>query len=373
MRLLPQGAAERIDEIDGLGISLLRFTDVQATVADLRPTFSGSADPLERVMAWIREKSREQHQAEPEMGKDRVVLAGEGLPIISPKIIPKAAYGPFAAREDRQQPAVAANADGSGAVVGVLDTAVIASAVRDSDSEDIVKFLRDSETTPDAVKEAWQGHGTFVTALIRDQAPGAKIRVSAVLRTGGFATAWDAVRGMAELQADGAQVINMSIGCVTGDHQPPFALRAAVDGLQDKVLLVASAGNYDSDAGSWPPPTWPAAFEAVLAVGSISEQGSSSAFSPDEPWVDLVAVGENVTSAFKDGDVLCLLPGGATRIRRFWGSAIWSGTSFSTAIVTGRLAALAGARAGSEGWAALASVAQRLMTGEQRDPVVRQP
>jgi membrane-anchored mycosin MYCP len=370
--LLPQGAAEPIDKIDELGISLLRFADVQATVAELRPAFSGSADPLERVMAWLRARSREQHQAEPEMGKDRVVLAGEGLPIISPKVIPSAAYGPFAARGDRPQPGVDPKPDGSGVVVGVLDTAVIASVVRDPDYEDIVTFSSNSETTPDAVKEAWQGHGTFVTALIRAQAPRAEIRVRAILPGDGFATAWEAARGMAELQAAGAQVINMSIGCVTGDHQPPFALRAAVDGLQDKVLLVAAAGNYDPDAGSWPPPTWPAALEAVLAVGSISGQGSYSAFSPDEPWVDLVAVGENVTSAFKDGDVLCLLPGGATRTRRFWGTATWSGTSFAAATVSGRLATRASA-SGSKDWQGLAAEAQGLMTGELWDDVVRQP
>jgi membrane-anchored mycosin MYCP len=230
-----------------------------------------------------------------------------------------------------------------------------------------VSFLPGSRVAWGDVKQAWQGHGTFNVGLIHAQAPKAKVIVRAILQGEGFATAWETAKGMAELHAAGAQLINMSVGCVTGDRQPPFTLRAAVERLRGKTLLVAAAGNYDPDADGLRPPTWPAALDGVFAVGSITEQSSSSsAFSPDEPWVDLSAVGENVTSTFKDGEVLCLLRGGAKRPRRFWGTAIWSGTSFAAATVTGRLAALAGASAPGP-------IADELRVGSRRDPVVRQP
>jgi subtilisin family serine protease len=186
---------------------------------------------------------------------------------------------------------------------------------------------------------------------------------------------------MVRLQAGGAHLINMSVGTITGDGQPPFALQRAVERLRDEVVLVAAVGNIDVKSQEPPRPMWPAALPGVLAVGSVNKWGATSTFSPQEPLVQLAAVGENVSSAFTTGDVECVLDGGGTQVRHFWGTAIWSGTSFSAALVTGRLTDLACkelARRRAAGEDAdpvgiIRDLAEKLRTGQLADDVVRQP
>jgi subtilisin family serine protease len=134
---------------------------------------------------------------------------------------------------------------------------------------------------------------------------------------------------------------------------------------------LAAAGNRNPNVEGPTVPVWPAALPGVLAVGSITKEGVPSAFSPQEPWVDLVAVGENVRGTFTTGDVVCELDGGGSRKRRFWGTAIWSGTSFATATVTGRLATLASERGGPP-LKTIREVADDLRAGLP-DNEVRQP
>ena len=64
-------------------------------------------------------------------------------------------------------------------------------------------------------------------------------------------------------------------------------------------------------------------------------------FSPEAPWLTLVALGVNVTSTYLTGFVkfeqlkgLPKPPGDA----EFKGYATWSGTSFATATITGEIA-----------------------------------
>ncbi|MGZ4604433.1 MAG: S8 family serine peptidase, partial [Kineosporiaceae bacterium] len=190
---------------------------------------------------------------------------------------------------------------------------------------------------------------------------GASIVAKAGLtRDDGLATAWEAAKGMVRLVAAGADVINVSLGCVTSDNVPPFAVRAAVERLRDRVVLVAAAGNYDHDQDVTSPPSWPAALDGVLAVASGTGD-VLSAFSPAQPWVDLVAQGSDVAGPFAtQDDVTCLLRGGATVRRDFHGTAVWSGTSFAAAVVTGRIAALATASGYPYAGLPLREVAKRL-------------
>jgi membrane-anchored mycosin MYCP len=375
LTLLSEGEPHKEEPpIDELALTLVAVSNVDAALAAL-PEPTGhyatrrGGDELERLMAAVRSEGNRRSGHVPLIGKDRVVLGGEALPYISPKVLPQAAYGPFANPGGLRPAAGVTAAAGDGVKIGVLDTSVI----DDAPFADEIEILSSSATAGGPVRRAWQGHGTFVTGLIHGRAPGAKIVVRPVLaHDAGVATAWEAAKGMTELVRNGVHVINMSLGCVTGDQRAPFALQRAVECLRDQVLLVAAAGNYDPEVPEWAPLVWPAALEGVLSVGSITEQGAASPFSPDEPWVDVVAVGENVTSDFASGDVVCVLRGGGTRTRTFWGSAIWSGTSFAAATVTGRVAALAAGCTGDVA-DALRDLAQRLRTGAIQDDVVRQP
>ena len=346
--LLPEGLGAITDTIPELGLSLLSFSapaDLEAAtagvVAGIRELTSSAyqpdvVEPVERLMTSLRFSSAVRWDGwVPTLGKNRVVMGGEAMPYFSPKDEPD---GPFDGPAQVPAPAGVTDDDGIGLVIGVLDTRVL----RHPAFADAVRFLGDSETTSEQVTEAWQGHGTFVTGLVHAYAPGATILAKAVLtRHDGLATAWEAAKGMVRLVAAGADVINVSLGCVTGDNVPPFAVRAAVERLRDRVVLVAAAGNYDHDTDSTSPPSWPAALDGVLAVASGAGD-ILSAFSPAQPWVDLVAPGSDVAGVFatKNG-VTCQLRDGTTTRRDFHGTAIWSGTSFSAAIVTGRVAGLA--------------------------------
>lgn len=95
---------------------------------------------------------------------------------------------------------------------------------------------------------------------------------------------------------------------------------------------------------------WPAALPRVVAVGATNAGGEVAAWSPESnnwPWVNVLATGRDVTSTYIDGDAE--LPketrksepatGTDTETKKFDGYAVWSGTSFAAAKVSGAVAA----------------------------------
>lgn len=90
---------------------------------------------------------------------------------------------------------------------------------------------------------------------------------------------------------NGADVINLS---VTFHRDDPLIRAAIASALENDVVVVAAAGN-DFDKGN--PRPYPAAYDGVIGVGSIGEDGQISPFSQRGDWVDLVAPGGNVIVA----------------------------------------------------------------------------
>lgn len=87
------------------------------------------------------------------------------------------------------------------------------------------------------------------------------------------------------------QIINLSAG-LESDIE---SVRQAVEYAKEKqVLIVASAGNDYAENGEVK--HYPAAYESVLAVGSLKEDGTTvSDFSQRGDWVNVYEIGENVT------------------------------------------------------------------------------
>ncbi|MGV9304753.1 type VII secretion-associated serine protease mycosin [Nonomuraea sp. NPDC004354] len=103
------------------------------------------------------------------------------------------------------------------------------------------------------------------------------------------------VRTIKDAADMGVKVINISTQTT---DQPD--LRAAVYYALDKdVVIVAAAGN--SDPKEKDSKEYPAAYEGVLSVGSVSAQGQRSDFSNTESKVDVMAPGQDVTSTWPDG------------------------------------------------------------------------
>ncbi|HVQ85219.1 MAG TPA: type VII secretion-associated serine protease mycosin [Mycobacterium sp.] len=190
---------------------------------------------------------------------------------------------------------------------------------------------------PDSSADSFSGVAPEATLISIRQSSARFARASDRSHTGvgDVETMAKAIRTAADL---GASVINISsVACVPvtsalDDRALGAALAYAVD--VKNAVVVAAAGNTGG-AGQCPPqrsdPTWetvtvvvsPAWYDDyVLTVGSVTAEGTPSAFTLAGPWVDVAATGEAVTSL---------------------NSEPVSGTSYAAPVVSG-LAALIRAR-----------------------------
>jgi len=187
----------------------------------------------------------------------------------------------------------------------------------------------------DADPSDLNGHGTFVAGTIAAENNGSgttgvahgatimPVRVLDETGSGGFSTM---VNGIRYATANGARVINLSLGGSMGSPDLQAAIRSAEAA---GVLVVMAAGNSGRAA-----PGFPAAYagQAGMAVGASDAVGTLAGFSnrAGAVAIDYVsAPGVNVVST---------IPGEQT--------ATWSGTSMATAHVAGVAALLLSARPG---------------------------
>lgn len=232
---------------------------------------------------------------------------------------------------------------GRGVRVSVVDTGWWEPAGKHKSTPWVAGVTADDEDEEHILPAAihpYGGHGTFVAGVVRCMAPSAEVDVEGALTHGGAVYESDLVAQLNDALNSELfpQLISISAGTHTrgGFAMLSFEMLASVHGLDDgeATLIVAAAGNQSSDE-----PFWPAAFPWVLSVGSVDPSGKVSSFSNVGPWVDVYARGSKHVNAFPTGTYTCYEKPNVGVVRTFDGLAQWSGTSFSTPIVTGLIAA----------------------------------
>jgi hypothetical protein len=194
--------------------------------------------------------------------------------------------------------------------------------------------------------DPYAAHGTFVAGVARCIAPGADIRVDNIFHIAGSALESHFVRKLALALHDGYDIFHVSATAPTRKDRPmeAFARWLEQARVYKGFVCVAPAGNSGSHL-----PSWPSAFADVVSVGALAADWRSRAlFSNYGGWVDVYAPGRNLINAYATGIYKCKTDPYKDTYRKFYGMARWSGTSFSSPIVTGLIAARM-ARTGESG------------------------
>jgi hypothetical protein len=194
------------------------------------------------------------------------------------------------------------------------------------------------------------GHATFITGLIRKEAPGAQVLSMRVMDVAGKVSELnvaDALEWLATTDKVKVDIVLMAFGRRErpGDHDLEN-LRGPIRKLANRrVRIVASAGNDGSDR-----PVYPAAFAAeqglaVVSVGALATPTERAPYSNFGPWVHRWGKGTNVisimplTSKGVGMEPAADLLGAGPAPHPGDGYAWWSGTSFAAATCAGKLVA----------------------------------
>ena len=235
-----------------------------------------------------------------------------------------------------------AGLDGRGVKVAVLDTGVdaghpdlagrIASAHNFSASEDTVDRF---------------GHGTHVAATVagsgaasggsrKGVAYGAQLLIGKVLDDSGSGYESDIIQGMQWAVAEGAKVVNMSLGGSATDGTDPMSVAVDEISAATGALFVVAAGNEgkDSTVGT------PGAAPGALTVGAVDRTDGLADFSSRGPRLgdlglkpEITAPGVGIVAARAAGTTM------GDPVDEQYTAA--SGTSMATPHVAGAAALLA--------------------------------
>jgi hypothetical protein len=159
------------------------------------------------------------------------------------------------------------------------------------------------------------GHGTFVSGLVALAAPHATIMPLRAFGKDGSGTSFDIASAIYFAANNGARVINMSFGFAEEDS----LIQEALNHAQSRCYMVAAAGNDNENFVHYPG----ANTRRTLSVTSTDASDMKAPFANFHSTIQVAAPGVNLFSAY---------PGNR------WGW--WSGTSFSTPLVTGEAALL---------------------------------
>jgi Subtilase family len=202
----------------------------------------------------------------------------------------------------------------------------------------------------------YTGHGTFVAGVLRCMAPATDVVVAKVSLAAGSTLESELVMRLTAALGLAPDIFHVTLACPSRHDLPLIGFRAWLRQLRDYggSVCIAPAGNSGSRR-----PSWPAAFADVVSVGALgADWRGRASFSNFGSWVDVYAPGRDLINAYTTGTYQCEVDPYAGTDRTFYGMAKWSGTSFSTPIVSGLIAARMSATGENAGTAAAALLAQ---------------
>jgi hypothetical protein len=247
-------------------------------------------------------------------------------------------------------PSVCLENSGAGVLIYVADTGLLedadadhpwlAGVTRATNADGTVQDWDPAAVTdPDGVTRipAYSGHGTFVAGVIRCMAPEADVIVSNGFKVAGSQLEADLVCELERALGLGVDIFHLSITASTRDDLSSLGWDGFLRQLHEHqgVACIVAAGNNGNRK-----PTWPAASPGMVSVGALGGDWHGRAtFSNYGHWVRVYAPGRDLINAYASGLYVCQDDPYKRVKRNFYGMCKWSGTSFSTPIVTGLVAA----------------------------------
>jgi hypothetical protein len=296
-----------------------------------RLTLSDRFPTVERALVAI-----EQQVAHGAATPDHVVTVASGHGSPCPATEPQEADAGI-----EPYPSACQDGAGTGVLIYIDDTGLLEHAAQDHPWLEGVN-AGDIDPLPAKVGNVqpiplYTGHGTFVAGVARCMAPAADVIVTNVLDVAGSQLESNWIPRLEAALGLGVDIFHLSVAAHSRHDLPLITFRHWLQHLHEfsGAVCVVAAGN-DGDRR----PTWPGASQGVVTVGALGQDWRGRAtFSNFGPWVDVYAPGRDLINAYASGRYTCQWDPYTGHQRDFYGMAKWSGTSFSTPIVTGLIAA----------------------------------
>lgn len=237
----------------------------------------------------------------------------------------------------------------AGAAVAVVDSGV------DLNHPDLrgrllpgVTLVHQDNYSPPALGMDDNGHGTHVAGIIAARAgnhlgiagcawQGSVIPVK-VLNSNGEGTDADIAAGIVWGADAGANIINLSLGGIQADDQPPAVLQDAVEYAFGRGCLVVAASGNSGDRSK----VYPADLAHVVAVGATDPWDQRASYSTYGPDLKLAAPGGAGGGLFsRDTGILSTYWNANSAASDFFSGseageyAVMAGTSMAAALVSG--------------------------------------
>lgn len=269
-----------------------------------------------------------------------VFLCPFTCPPVEPQVVSAATTAPLPSPDLSHRVPWPGN-DGSGVNVRIVDTGLMPGANPEYPWLTGVLGTPEPYTTDgngNTVIAPYAGHGTFVAGILRSVAPKASVFVERAFETAGANYETNVMTLIDNALDQNPDILVFAFTSATHRDQSLHTFdelyERRIRGTKGLVVL-APAGNDGSSR-----PMWPAAHPGVIAVGALAANWRDRAkFSGFGRWVDVYAPGEDLVNAFPEGIYEYNEPPNPGERRQFNGMAQWSGTSFSTPVVAGLIAA----------------------------------